>query len=189
MKSVPTNLSGVTRLHAPSFKDDRGMFRPIFAERLHVEAGYSHSWAEMNLSHTAQGCLRGLHFQDPHAQAKLITVVSGSIFDVVVDLRHDSQTFGKWEAFTLSADDPELPSQVYIPEGFAHGIATPSESAIIAYLVSRPWVPEAEQVLKWDDPDLQIPWPVSNPTLSSRDQAGISFAKLKASLLSKLQTR
>ncbi len=133
----------------------------------------------MNLSHTAQGCIRGLHFQDPQPQAKLITVVSGSIFDVVVDLRRDSPTFGQWATFTLTAADTEHPSQIYIPEGLAHGIATPDEPATIAYLVSQPWNADTEQVLRWDDPDLNIPWPVKSPNLSPRDLQGTTMADIR----------
>lgn len=178
MKSTTTTLPGVTLLHPPRFDDERGAFRPVFAERLHAEAGYDHPWAEMNLSHTDQGCVRGLHFQEPNAQAKLITVVSGTIFDVVADLRRDSPTFGKWVSFTLSADDPDFASQIYIPEGLAHGLATPDGPATIAYLVSKPWNPETEQVLRWDDPSLAIPWPVENPALSARDQQGVTFEEI-----------
>ncbi|MCP5536612.1 MAG: dTDP-4-dehydrorhamnose 3,5-epimerase [Akkermansiaceae bacterium] len=178
MKTTSTTLAGVTLLSPPQFPDERGAFRPVFAQRLHADAGYDHPWAEMNLSHTEQGCIRGLHFQEPHAQAKLITVVSGTIYDVVVDLRKDSVTFGRWAAFTLSADNPEHPSQIYIPEGLAHGLATPDGPATIAYLVSKPWNPETEQVLNWNDPDLNIPWPIENPQLSARDQQGVPLENL-----------
>lgn len=179
MKSTPTKLSGVTLLHPPHFRDERGAFRPVFAKRLHAEAGYDHSWAEMNLSHTDQGCVRGLHFQAPNPQAKLITVVSGTIFDVVVDLRKHSPTFGNSASFTLSADNPEYASQIYIPEGLAHGLATPDGPATIAYLVSRPWDPSAEHVLKWNDPSLDIDWPLENPQLSKRDRHGVSIEDIR----------
>jgi len=178
MNTSTTDLSGVMLLNPPQFADARGRFRPVFAQRLHADAGYNHSWAEMNLSHTEPGCIRGLHFQEPHAQAKLITVVSGTIFDVVVDLRPDSPTCGKWASFTLSAGDPAVASQIYIPEGLAHGFATVDGSATIAYLVSTPWNPETEQVLQWDDPTLNIPWPVKSPQLSPRDQKGITLGEI-----------
>ena len=179
MKTQPTTLPGVTLLSPPRFDDSRGSFRPLFAERFHAAAGYSHPWAEMNLSHSEQGSVRGLHFQSPHAQAKLITVITGTIFDVALDLRPDSPTFGKFETFTLSAHDPHLPSQIYLPEGLAHGLATPHGPATIAYLVSSPWNPESEHVLAWDDPTLAIPWPLQAPKLSERDRHGSPFSSIQ----------
>ena len=138
-------LPGVTLLSPPQFPDSRGSFRPLFAKRLHTP--FQHPWAEMNLSHTEAGVIRGLHFQDPEPQAKLITVVSGTIFDVVVDLRPGPH-FGRFETFTLSASDDAYPSQIYLPEGLAHGFATPDGPATIAYLVSRPWNPSTKITAK-----------------------------------------
>ncbi len=169
MKEHPTSVHGATLLFPPRFDDTRGSFRPVFANRLHQP--YQHPWAEMNLSHTEQGAIRGLHFQNPEPQAKLITVVAGTIFDVVVDLRSGPQ-FGHFETFTLSADDPELPSQIYLAPGLAHGLATPHGPATIAYLVSTPWNPQTEQVIAYNDPELAIPWPIDNPMLSPRDLSG-----------------
>ena len=182
LHTIPTTLDGVVLLDPPRLSDTRGMFRPVFAQRLHANAGYDHQWAEMNLSHTKQGCVRGLHFQQPNSQAKLISVVDGTIFDVVVDLRPDSATFGKWESFTLSASDTAHPSQIYIPEGYAHGLATPQGPATIAYLVSRPWDPDNEYALLWNDPELAIAWPINDPELSPRDRAGTTLAELKNTL-------
>ncbi|WP_411827401.1 dTDP-4-dehydrorhamnose 3,5-epimerase family protein [Luteolibacter sp. AS25] len=178
MITKATTLHGVTLLSPPRFNDARGSFRPLFAQRLHSASGYSHPWAEMNLSHTEPGTIRGLHFQDPGSQAKLITVVSGTIFDVAVDLRPHSPTFLKFETFTLSAENPDLPSQIYLPEGLAHGLATPYGSATIAYLVSSPWSPDTEKVLAWNDPALNIAWPITNPNLSRRDQSGLPISSL-----------
>lgn len=177
MITFKTKLQGVTLFSPPRFDDSRGSFRPLFARRLHAEAGYTHSWAEMNLSHTEEGGIRGLHFQEPEPQAKLITVITGTIFDVAVDLR-PGPDFGKWESFELSADQSHLPSQIYLPPGFAHGLATPSGPATIAYLVSTPWNPETEQVLAWNDPQLAISWPLDRPELSERDQNGVSLESL-----------
>lgn len=172
MKTTGTSIPGVVLITPPRFEDSRGSFRPLFADRLHTAAGYSHPWAEMNLSHSEPGTIRGLHFQDPHPQAKLISVISGTIFDVALDLRKNSPTYRQFETFTLSAEDLRTPSQIYLPEGIAHGLATPSGPASIAYLVSSPWHPEAEHVIAWNDPSLNIPWPIQNPKLSPRDQAG-----------------
>lgn len=175
MKQIETTLPGVRLLFPPRFEDSRGSFRPVFASRLHELT--SHPWAEMNITETAPGCIRGLHFQRPRAQAKLITVVSGTIFDVVVDLRPGA-TFGKHITVTLSADDPAQPSQIYIPEGLAHGLATPHGPATIAYLVSQPWSPADEFVIAYNDPALAIAWPCSNPVLSERDLNGIMLTDI-----------
>ena len=179
MKITRTTIEGLALLSPPRFDDLRGSFRPVFADRLHHDAGYSHEWAEMNVSHSAPGTIRGLHFQHPNPQAKLITVISGTIFDVAVDLRPDSATFQKIETFILSAEDPELPSQIYLPEGLAHGLATHAGPATIAYLTSSPWDPATEQVLAWNDPTLDIPWPLSNPKLSERDLSGLLLNQLE----------
>lgn len=174
MNTQTCSLPGVSLLSPPRYNDSRGSFCPFFAERLHQT--YQHPWAEMNLSHTHQGAIRGLHLQDPHPQAKLITVISGAIFDVVVDLRPGPH-FGRFETFTLSAENPDLPSQIYLPEGIAHGLATPHGPASIAYLVSSPWNPETEKVLHWDDPELAIPWPIKGkPLISKRDKNGLPLS-------------
>ncbi len=178
MKQIETALPGVRLLFPPRFEDARGSFRPVFASRLHELT--SHAWAEMNITETAPGCIRGLHYQRPHAQAKLITVVSGTIFDVVVDLRPGTN-FGKHITVTLSADDASQPSQIYIPEGLAHGLATPHGPATIAYLVSQPWSPADEIVIAYNDPTLAIAWPFENPILSERDHRGISLAEMSPS--------
>ena len=178
MKAEVTNLSGVTLFSPPQYADDRGIFRRLFAERLHAQSGYAHTWSEMNLSTTKPNSIRGLHFQAPHPQAKLISVIEGTIFDVAVDLRRDSPTFGKWQGFTLSSNTPGVAAQIYLPEGFAHGLATPHGEATIAYLVSSPWNPETERVLAWNDPSLAIPWPIESPILSPRDKQGILLCDL-----------
>ena len=180
MKIQKSRLPGVALLQPPRYDDARGSFRPIFAKRLHHESGYRHEWNEMNLSHTSQNCIRGLHLQSPNPQAKLITVVSGTIFDVVVDLR-PGEHFGKWESFALSAEDSELPSQIYLPPGVAHGFATPHGPATIAYLVDTAWEPENEHVLAFDDPALAISWPISSPQLSKRDSLGSPLESFKPS--------
>lgn len=179
MKLEPTQIEGVILLSPPTFDDPRGSFRPLYAQRLHSQAGYTHQWAEMNLSQTCQGCIRGLHLQEQHPQAKLITVVAGSIFDIVVDLRPGPH-FGRWQSFHLSADPREGPSQIYLPPGIAHGFATPDQPATITYLVSEPWQPDHERVLAWNDPTLNIPWPLTNPTLSPRDQNALPLEHFRS---------
>ncbi|MBK1833458.1 dTDP-4-dehydrorhamnose 3,5-epimerase family protein [Roseibacillus ishigakijimensis] len=172
MKTQATALPGVTLLFPPRYDDARGSFRPVFADRLHED--FRHPWAEMNLSHTEAGVIRGLHCQHPDAQAKLITVVSGRIFDVVVDLRPGAN-FGRSLTVQLAAGDDGLPSQIYLPPGLAHGFATPDGPATIAYLVSTPWSPPHEHTLAYNDPALAIDWPLQHPILSERDRAGRSL--------------
>ncbi len=124
-------------------------------------------WTQWNISHSVKDVLRGLHYQRaPHQQAKLIRVVEGAIWDVVVDLREDSPTWRQWQAFELSAEKPQT---LYIPEGFAHGFLTISRGATLIYAVSRPRCVDAERVIRWDDPTLNIPWPIKPPILSDRD--------------------
>lgn len=147
--------------------DQRGWFEVLDAPDLHqelLELGVT--WQQWNVSHSTQGVLRGLHYQSPHAQAKLIRVVEGEIWDVVVDLRPESPTLGQWQAYELSAN---ISQSLYIPEGFAHGFLTLSTSATLIYAVSCSRCADAEQIIPWDDPDLAIPWPITDPILSSRD--------------------
>lgn len=174
MTSQKTCIPGVLLLNPPRFDDERGSFRPIFAERLHPELEIPSTWSEMNFSHTLTDCIRGLHFQSPNPQAKLITVISGYIWDVVVDLRENSPTKGRFESYHLSSHG-DYPSQIYLPEGIAHGFATTAEEAYISYLVSSPWSPGSEHVLAWNDPSLAIPWPTKKPQISGRDSKGLSL--------------
>ncbi|MBT8037297.1 MAG: dTDP-4-dehydrorhamnose 3,5-epimerase [Verrucomicrobiae bacterium] len=169
MKVTTCRIPGVKLMELPVFPDSRGCFMPLIAERLHATHGIPTQWAETNLSVSEQGVIRGLHFQDPEPQAKLVTVVSGTIFDVALDLRPDSPTFGSFESFELSAGGGGLPNQIYLPEGLAHGFATPVGPASVVYHVSRPWRPDNEQLIPWDDERFAITWPLKNPKLSLRD--------------------
>jgi len=131
-----------------------------------------------------QGTLRGLHYQSSPGQAKLLRVASGRIFDVAVDIRPDSATFGRWLGVYL---DGEKHEQLFVPVGFAHGFCVVSETADVMYRVSAPYDPKTECTLAWDDPDIGVKWPVSSPVLSARDQAGQSLRDLRASLSGKLR--
>jgi dTDP-4-dehydrorhamnose 3,5-epimerase len=129
-----------------------------------------HGWIQDNVSMSARGVLRGMHFQHPHGQAKLVTVLEGEIFDVTVDVRRDSPSFGRIATFHLGAD---ADNQLHIPEGFAHGFYVRSESALIHYRCSQTWDPSAEKIIIWSDPALDIPWPMDTPPkLSGKDAAG-----------------
>jgi dTDP-4-dehydrorhamnose 3,5-epimerase len=115
-----------------------------------------------------EGVIRGLHFQsDPHAQAKLIWVISGSIYDVIVDIRPGSTSFGRWSAFELAADKPRM---LFVPRGFAHGFCTLVPDTRVFYKVDSPYAPQAENGIRWDDPDLAIPWPIDQPIVSEKDK-------------------
>ncbi len=121
--------------------------------------------------------------QSPHTQAKLLTVLEGSIWDVIVDLREESSTYGFWCYYMLSADGPR--NQIFIPSGCAHGFCTPDTSATVMYLTDQPWAPDSEMTLSWNDPEMGIPWPIDSPILSAKDTEGISLEELKAKLLEK----
>ncbi len=160
-------MNGPLLLARQRHDDERGWFEVLGDPALNQqfkEQGIT--WQQWNISHSKQGVLRGLHYQSPHPQAKLIRVVEGEIWDVVVDLRQDSPTFGRWQSFDLSAKSEQ---SLYIPEDFAHGFLTLSKEATLIYAVSSPRCQQAEQVIRWDDPDLAIPWPVPCPILSERD--------------------
>jgi len=131
------------------------------------QAGLSARFVQDNVSYSARGTLRGLHFQNPNAQGKLVYVLQGEVFDVAVDIRVGSPTFGRWMSVTLSGDNKR---QVYIPEGFAHGFCVTSERALFAYKCTDFYNPEAEASVLWNDPDIGIDWPITLPILSDRDK-------------------
>lgn len=134
--------------------------------------GISAAFVQDNVSRSQKGILRGLHFQNPHPQGKLVTVLQGEVFDVAVDLRRSSPTFKQYETFHLSGENLV---QVYIPHGFAHGFAAISDNVILQYKCTDAYCPEAEQSILWNDPDLNIPWPLANPLISKKDLAGLAL--------------
>ena len=164
MEILNTDLSGVLLLEAPRFGDDRGFFSETFRGTWFPDLQF----VQDNHSTSCRHTLRGLHFQrPPHAQDKLVRVVVGDVFDVAVDLRHGSPTFGRWVGFRLSADRP---TAVLIPKGFAHGFCVLSRTAEVLYKCTDFYAPECEGGLAWDDPDLGIHWPTQAPLLSDRDR-------------------
>jgi dTDP-4-dehydrorhamnose 3,5-epimerase len=166
MDSRTTDLPGVLVLTPRTHPDDRGLFYEAWNSSRHAAAGAVGTWVQDNVSCSVRGVVRGLHFQNPHPQTKLVSVLEGEIFDVVVDLRTDSETFGRAAGFRL-----EAPMQIYVPVGFAHGFAVTSERAIVGYKVDAPWAPGAEAGIAWDDPDLALAWPTLDPILSPKDRA------------------
>ncbi|WNG36024.1 dTDP-4-dehydrorhamnose 3,5-epimerase [Archangium minus] len=168
MNVIKTELPGVLILEPKRFGDDRGFFMEMFHAKRYAEAGIPGPFVQDNFSRSVKGTLRGLHFQEPNAQGKLVQVLAGAVYDVAVDVRRGSPTFGKWVGVELSADNRR---QLWVPEGFAHGFCVISESADFHYKCTDVYTPAAERGIAWNDPDLGIPWPVTSPLLSPKDAA------------------
>ena len=170
MKVIPTALPGVVVIQPNVFHDDRGSFRTTFHgdeyDALHLE----HEFVQDNVSVSRRDVLRGLHFQHPHGQAKLVCAVCGEVFDVAVDVRAGSPTFGRAIWATLSAENQR---EVLIPAGFAHGFLVTSDDAVVAYKCSTYHAPMSEQTIRWNDPALAIPWPCTTPVQSARDAGAV----------------
>ncbi len=161
-----TKLQGVLVIEPKVWRDERGFFLETFAAERYAAHGIPSTFAQDNLSRSTRGTLRGLHFQEPKAQGKLVQVTRGVVFDVVVDVRRGSPTFGKWVGVELSADQPR---QIWIPPGFAHGFCVTSETADFWYKCTTPYAPECERSIRWDDPAIGIVWPLAQPLLSKKD--------------------
>jgi dTDP-4-dehydrorhamnose 3,5-epimerase len=154
-------------VEAKSFNDDRGSFLESYKESDFILNGINTKFVQDNISHSKQYCLRGLHYQkNPKAQAKLVTVIQGKIFDVAVDIRRDSVTFGRWVSEILSAENHK---SLFIPEGFAHGFCVLSENADVLYKVNSEFSSNHERGIIWDDLTLNIDWPTKSPLLSKKD--------------------
>jgi dTDP-4-dehydrorhamnose 3,5-epimerase len=166
MKILETALPGVLLVELRVFRDDRGFFVETFQAERYTAAGIATTFAQDNFSHSARGTLRGLHFQEPNAQGKLVQVTRGTVFDVVVDVRRRSPTFARWFGVELSGDTPR---QLWIPPGFAHGFCVTSESADFWYKCTTQYAPASERSIRWDDPRIGIDWPVAQPLLSQKD--------------------
>lgn len=167
IEAKPAKLEGVRFLVRPAHADERGIFRRVFSETEYAAAGVHDRFVEDNVSVSKRGVLRGLHYD--FRLAKFVQVLQGEVFDVVVDVRRSSPSFGQWEAFRLSADGCE---QLYVPRGFAHGFYVTSESAIVSYKQTAPYDPAAEGQVLWSDPEIGIAWPLrGEPVLSAKDAA------------------
>jgi dTDP-4-dehydrorhamnose 3,5-epimerase len=170
MDLVDLRLSGLKLIKPRSFEDERGFFLESYRQPLYAKAGIP-DFVQDNLSFSKKNVIRALHFQQGAGQvpgqAKLVQVLRGKIFDVAVDLRPSSLTFGQWEAVAL---DDLLRWQLFIPAGFAHGFCVLSEDALVQYKVSSLYDPNTERSIRWNDPDLNIAWPTKLPILSKRDQ-------------------
>lgn len=171
MNCLTTPLPGVLIIEPKVFGDDRGFFFESFNQRTWNNlTGLDCSFVQHNHSRSARNVLRGLHYQIRQPQGKLVRVVSGEVFDVAVDIRRSSPTFGQWFGTTLSAENKR---QMWVPEGFAHGFCVTSEYAEFLYLTTDYWAPEHERGIAWNDPAIGIDWPLSGePLLSAKDMAG-----------------
>jgi dTDP-4-dehydrorhamnose 3,5-epimerase len=168
MNVTEGTLPGVRIIEPDVYTDARGAFFESWNARDYGRHGLDVTFVQDNLSRSKPGVLRGLHFQNPRPQGKLISVLQGEVYDVVVDIRADADTFGAWEGHTLSADNAR---QLYVPEGFAHGfVVTGDTDALFHYKCTDFYHPETEGVIRWDDPGLGIDWPVDDPLLSDRDR-------------------
>src|SRR6478752_2481857 len=168
MRVIETTLAGVRLLEPTVFRDDRGFFLETWHADRFAAAGIPDLFVQDNYSRSALGTLRGLHWQWRKPQAKLVRVVSGSIFDVVVDVRRTSPTFGRWLGFEMSADRF---TQLYVPVGFAHGFCVTSDVADVEYKCSDVYDPQGEAGLIWNDPAVGVDWPIETPLLSPKDAA------------------
>jgi len=179
IRVVPTEIAGVRRIEPESFEDARGFFFESYSRRRFAEHGLDFEFVQDNHSRSARGVLRGFHYQDTSApQWRLVRCTVGEIWDVVVDLRPSSATYGNWLGVHLSAANKH---QLLIPPEFAHGFCVLSELAEGQYKCSNFHPPTAEQTLAWNDPDVAVKWPVATPQLSARDAArGMSFAQYRS---------
>jgi dTDP-4-dehydrorhamnose 3,5-epimerase len=177
METEDLPLAGAKLLRPKVFRDSRGFFFESYSAPRYIAAGMPETWVQDNHSRSVQNTVRGLHYQSTPGQAKLLRVSHGRIFDVLVDIRPSSPTFGKWHGLYLDAEEH---AQIYIPIGFAHGFAVISNVAEVQYKVSSPYDGATECAIRWNDPELGIKWPVGEPLLSARDQVSESFAAFKA---------
>jgi dTDP-4-dehydrorhamnose 3,5-epimerase len=166
MKFIETSLPGCIVIEPQVFGDSRGFFYESYNEAKYREAGIDRRFVQSNVSRSARGVLRGLHYQSPHPQGKLVSVLEGEVYDVAVDIRRGSPTFGKWAGVMLTAENHR---HFWIPEGFAHGFCVVSEHATFSYQCTDLYDAKADGGVRWDDPAIGIDWPISEPLLSDKD--------------------
>lgn len=175
MNIIPTKIPDVLVLEPKVFGDERGFFYESYNRRAMTEAGIPDDFVQDNHSRSAKGVLRGLHYQIQNTQGKLVRVISGSVYDVAVDLRKSSPTFGKWVGVELSAENKRM---AWIPKGFAHGFVVTSDTAEFLYKTTDYWAPKFERSLLWNDPALGIAWPLEGePTIAAKDAAGLPLVQ------------
>ena len=165
---LETDLPGALILEPKVFGDDRGFFMEAWNARRYAELGIPNLFVQDNLSFSAHGVLRGLHFQNPQPQGKLVCVLRGEVFDVAVDIRMGSPSFGRWAGVTLSAENKR---QFWVPPDFAHGFVVTGEDALFSYKCTDYYAPDHDGAILWNDPEIGIEWPIETPTLSDKDAA------------------
>lgn len=180
MEKIETAIPGVLLLRPKVFRDERGFFFESYHQERFADLGIHDKFVQDNHSSSRRNTVRGLHYQLKHAQAKLCRVVVGEVFDVAVDIRRGSPTFGKWVGAVLSAENQQ---QIYIPPGFAHGFAALSDTAEFLYKCSDLYYPDDEYGVLWNDPQLKIDWKVRDPIISPKDKQFLPLAKVAAELL------
>jgi len=175
MNITPTTIEGVLIIEPNVFEDNRGFFMETYNQNRYIKAGINRAFVQDNLSYSVKGTIRGLHYQTRYPQAKLVQVITGEIFDVAVDIRIDSPTFGQWIGFHLSDRNKR---QLFIPEGFAHGFCVLSKTAYLSYKCSDFYQADDEGGILWSDPEIGIEWPVENPIISEKDNNHPNLSEL-----------
>ena len=183
MKVIETGIPGLLVIEPEVHGDARGFFMETWHASRYQAAGLPGRFVQANLSRSEPGVIRGLHFQFPEPQGKLVSVLEGRVFDVAVDIRVDSPTFRQWAGVELSAANHR---QLYVPEGFAHGFSVLGGPALLGYLCTREFRVEHDAVIAWNDPDIGIRWPVASGTLSKKDQAAPRLSGIPASRLPRI---
>ncbi|MEG6585035.1 dTDP-4-dehydrorhamnose 3,5-epimerase [Dendrosporobacter sp. 1207_IL3150] len=180
MNVIETKLPGVLIIEPKVHGDERGFFMETWHQSRYEKYGIPSIFVQDNLSFSRKGVLRGLHSQNPNSQGKLVHVLQGEVFDVAVDVRYGSKTFGEWVGVTLSSDNKR---QLYVPEGFLHGFCVLSETVLFGYKCTNKYNPQAELGVLWNDPDIDIHWPISDPIVSDKDKENSRLCELDSSLL------
>ena len=175
MKVVETGIPGLVVIEPVVHGDARGFFMETWHASRYAQAGLPGRFVQANLSRSGAGVIRGLHYQYPEPQGKLVSVPEGRVFDVAVDIRRGSPTFGQWAGVELSAENHR---QFYVPEGFAHGFCVLGEAALLAYQCTAEFRPEFDRVVAWDDPDIGVRWPLGSGRLSDKDAAAPRLADI-----------
>ncbi|RAO76966.1 dTDP-4-dehydrorhamnose 3,5-epimerase [Dyella jiangningensis] len=184
MKVIETTLPSAMVIEPQVFGDSRGFFYESYNQAKFHEAGITGALVQSNVSRSAKGVLRGLHYQWPNPQGKLVSVLEGEVFDVAVDIRRGSPTFGRWEGVVLTAENHR---HFWIPEGFAHGFCVLSEFATFAYQCTALYDPIADAGVRWNDPDIAVDWPISHPLLSGKDEKALLLKEVPQDRLPEYQ--
>lgn len=175
MNIIKTKIPDLLLIEPKVFGDERGFFLETYNAERYKNLGIKEDFVQDNLSFSKRGILRGLHYQKPMSQGKLVQVLQGEVFDVAVDIRVGSPTFGQWESVVLSRENKR---QFYIPVGFAHGFLVTSDTALFSYKCTDTYNPAGEFTVAWDDPELNIEWPMASPQLSEKDSAGKKLSQI-----------